>query len=168
MDCGRRVSARGETASVLRGRDTRPAGSLPAGGHETTLRLRVGTDRQEISPESGRAFQELHRVCLVNCLRCRTGVLIPGHGRFGAFFGCSNCPRCTPGESACSWCRSPMSRQGRSRLCTNAECNREASLCSRCGGDMELRNGRFGDFWGCIKYHGNESMNCHYVKSIQH
>jgi len=93
------------------------------------------------------------------CPNCTSGMLIIRQGNHGLFYGCSNfksgcsytkqvnsCPECfvgiiqtdkTTGEHSCHLCDfSPR-------------------ICIRCGGFMNLKKGKNGDFYGCSNYSKN-------------
>jgi len=97
---------------------------------------------------------------LLSCIRCRTGTQVPRTGRNGPFFGCSNYPLCTQVEGACPKCGGPMERNGRFKICLDSACDGWIPICSKCGAEMVKRNGRYGVFWGCRNYHGNEVPSC--------
>ena len=41
------------------------------------------------------------------------------------------------------------------------QCNLERGICPRCGGNLVLRNGKYGDFWGCSNY-----PKCKFIKKV--
>lgn len=98
----------------------------------------------------------------MKCLVCETGMLKKQNGRYGAFFACSNFPRCEHKESPCAKCKSPMTRKRYPgfKFCLNDSCQSLLPTCSQCNGEMVLRTSKKGEFWGCQNYKGNEAVSC--------
>jgi len=98
----------------------------------------------------------------LNCLVCETGKLKKRVGRYGAFYACSNSPRCDHKEKPCDQCESPMTRKRYPgfKVCLNDACKNLIPTCSQCSAEMVLRSGKNGKFWGCKNYKGNEPMSC--------
>jgi len=72
------------------------------------------------------------------CPRCKKGVLQLKNGKNGAFWGCSNFPRC---RATCD------DENGKPKEMPKLE------LCPRCKqGSLRLINGKNGAFWGCTNY----------------
>lgn len=72
------------------------------------------------------------------CPRCKKGVLQLKNGKNGAFWGCSNFPRC---RATCD------DENGKPKEMPKQE------LCPRCKeGSLRLINGKNGAFWGCSNY----------------
>jgi DNA helicase-4 len=103
-----------------------------------------------------------HLMNEINCVVCDTGSLIERLGKFGAFYACSNYPRCNHKENGCVDCGSPMTRKQQPgfKMCLSEECNNAIPLCDMCGAQMTLRKGSRGEFWGCRNYRGKESPSC--------
>ena len=101
---------------------------------------------------------------LINCNRCKTGTMVAREGPNGRFFGCSHYPLCDNTENGCTNCGSPMHKKDRHKVCLNTECDFELRICPRCGADMVQRNGKFGKFWGCRNYRGNEDNSCSHTE----
>ena len=98
----------------------------------------------------------------IKCVRCSTGTLKPRTGKFKSFYSCSHFPLCDHKEEGCELCASPMTRTRFAgfKVCLNENCGHIAPLCSLCGGDMLLKDGRFGPFWACRNYRGQNLPSC--------
>ncbi|QQX79775.1 UvrD-helicase domain-containing protein [Shewanella sp. KX20019] len=98
----------------------------------------------------------------IKCVRCTTGTLKPRKGKFSSFYSCSHFPLCDHKEEGCERCASPMTRQRfiGFKVCLNDSCGHTTPLCNVCGGDMVLRKGVRGEFWGCKNYRGNNAPSC--------
>jgi DNA helicase-4 len=94
------------------------------------------------------------------CPGCKRGHLVSRNGPTGEFVGCSRYPRCGYMESACRACGSPMRRADGKRVCTNAACDCVEPTCPECGAAMVRRKGKWGAFWGCANYKGDEAGSC--------
>lgn len=101
---------------------------------------------------------------LIHCSKCKTGTLIGRQSAHGAFFGCSKFPLCNHKERGCQSCGSPMKREGRFKICINPACDRWTPTCPKCGAEMVLREGRFGQFWGCRNYR-KEVLGCGHTEN---
>ncbi|MCU7812049.1 MAG: topoisomerase DNA-binding C4 zinc finger domain-containing protein [Candidatus Thiodiazotropha sp. (ex Notomyrtea botanica)] len=104
------------------------------------------------------------RACLVRCPRCETGTLVAREGKHGAFYACSNYPRCEYSEGGCEQCGKPMGRQGRFKICVDPECSNTVPICPQCGAEMVQRSGRRGLLWGCWNYRGVETPSCRHTE----
>jgi len=107
---------------------------------------------------SQQLFQQIH------CSKCKTGTLIGRNSAHGAFFGCSKFPLCHHKERGCQSCGQPMTRKGRFKICINPVCERWTPTCPKCGAEMVLREGRFGNFWGCRNYR-KEALGCGHTEN---
>lgn len=98
----------------------------------------------------------------MKCLVCETGLLKKRNGRFGAFYACSNYPRCEHKEKSCKKCESPMTRKRYPgfKFCLNDSCKSLIPTCSQCNAEMVLRVSKNGEFWGCQNYKGNDVLSC--------
>ncbi|EKO3839028.1 UvrD-helicase domain-containing protein [Vibrio harveyi] len=98
------------------------------------------------------------------CGKCGTGTMKPKAGQYGHFFSCSLYPRCKNKETPCTACGNPMSRDIKNgyQVCINPECSEERPICKKCGSEMKLRSGKFGEFWGCATFRKGNINNCHY------
>ena len=98
----------------------------------------------------------------ISCVRCTTGTLKPRVGNFKSFFSCSHFPLCDHKEEGCELCGSPMTRKRFTgfKVCLNDACSHTVPVCSVCGGDMKLRKGPYGEFWGCINYRRDSLKSC--------
>lgn len=96
----------------------------------------------------------------IPCPQCKTGTLVPRHGKHGSFLGCHHFPLCTHTEQSCLKCKSPMALKGRYRVCISTECQQWIPACPKCGADMVQRKGQYGYFWGCKNYTSNQKVSC--------
>tara|TARA_R110001583_G_scaffold64488_1_gene187192 strand:+ start:7356 stop:10256 length:2901 start_codon:yes stop_codon:yes gene_type:complete len=98
----------------------------------------------------------------ISCNSCKTGVMKERVSRYGKFLSCSFYPRCKHKETPCTQCGSPMSSTTKPgfQLCINEQCGDIRPLCKRCGSEMKLRNGKYGQFWSCSTYRKNADKNC--------
>lgn len=98
----------------------------------------------------------------ISCVRCTTGTLKPRVGNFKSFFSCSHFPLCDHKEEGCELCGSPMTRIRFTgfKVCLNDTCSHTAPVCSICGGDMKLRKGPYGEFWGCKNFRRDIPSSC--------
>ncbi|MFT4788673.1 MAG: DNA helicase-4 [Paraglaciecola sp.] len=103
-----------------------------------------------------RVFADIH------CAVCKTGTLKAKHGKFGVFYACSHFPLCDNSEKGCQRCHNPTTgdRIVGFKVCLDEACGHIAPVCSQCGGDMALRQGARGSFWGCLNYRGKEKPSC--------
>lgn len=101
----------------------------------------------------------------ISCVRCTTGTLKPRVGSFKSFFSCSHFPLCDHKEEGCELCGSPMTRKRFTgfKVCLNDSCSHTAPICSVCGGDMKLRKGPYGEFWGCRNYRNKSKQSCGHI-----
>jgi DNA helicase-4 len=102
---------------------------------------------------------------LINCKKCETGTLVPREGKFGSFYGCSHYPLCDNAENGCRSCGNPMQRVGRFKVCINPDCASWIPTCPQCGAEMTQREGRYGNFWGCRNYRGEEQVSCSHTEN---
>ena len=84
------------------------------------------------------------------CELCGARMIVKS-GRFGKFAACPNYPKCKNTKQ--------LGRDGSVRKTEErAEKKKEKELelapfkCEKCGSDMVLRNGKFGQFYACVKY----------------
>lgn len=96
----------------------------------------------------------------IKCKKCETGTLVPRTGQRGTFYGCSHYPLCKYAENGCKECKSAMERIDRFKVCLNPECRSWVPLCPMCGGEMVRRTGKYGKFWGCRNFRGDEPVSC--------
>ncbi|MFG1495156.1 UvrD-helicase domain-containing protein [Saccharospirillum sp. HFRX-1] len=101
--------------------------------------------------------QKLFR--MMKCIRCKTGSMVYRRNSYR----CTNEPLCNHTETACLTCKSQMYRQGRFRLCTNANCKSWVPTCPKCASDLKQRTGPYGEFWGCSQY-GDKEMPCNHTE----
>ncbi len=99
---------------------------------------RAETEMERIKPEAVPTD--------INCPQCGKQMLLRS-SRYGKFLGCSGFPECRhimqpPAE---------LGGEAADGAGENAE-PQETMECPDCGKPMQLRKGRFGDFWGCTGY----------------
>lgn len=98
----------------------------------------------------------------IRCVKCKTGTLVAVQGK--PFYGCSNYPLCNHTESGCQQCGNPMQRAGRFKLCLDPDCDSWMPVCPKCGADMVQRKGRYGAFWGCKNFRGDDDHSCRHTE----
>jgi len=86
------------------------------------------------------------------CPRCQTGKIVTRDNEYGLFYACSNYPYCGYIAPRCPQCKSGyMLKVGTVYECSG--CGHKANVCPNCKeGIRVLRNGRYGDFYGCTNY----------------
>ncbi|MFC1688279.1 UvrD-helicase domain-containing protein [Pseudomonadota bacterium] len=95
----------------------------------------------------------------INCVICEIGSMVQRTGPYGQFYGCSHFPRCEHKENGCNCCGSLMKRSDRYKICTNKDCDGWTPVCPICGAEMVLRNGPYGEFWGCKNWR-SQGVSC--------
>ncbi|KDE39839.1 DNA helicase IV [Nitrincola lacisaponensis] len=113
--------------------------------------------------EASLAQQLFH---LLKCVKCKTGTLVSRQSQFGKFFGCNKYPLCSHKERGCAQCGSPMTRVDRFKVCVNSECRHWVPICPKCGAELTLRKGKYGEFWGCRNYRQEGDACRHTENSI--
>ncbi|MDC7227916.1 MAG: topoisomerase DNA-binding C4 zinc finger domain-containing protein [Spirochaetales bacterium] len=99
------------------------------------------------------------------CPECGRGVLSIKNGSHGPFVGCSKFPVCKHTENICSFCRSGiLEKKGENLACTN--CQVAIPVCPKCGGDLLIREGKYGQFLGCSNYRSDDVISCNYTRKI--
>ena len=101
----------------------------------------------------------------IHCVKCKTGTLVAKQGRSGQFYGCSNYPLCDHTESGCQACGNPMQRVDRFKVCLDPGCDSWTPVCPKCGADMVQRKGRYGTFWGCKNFRGDDDHSCRHTEN---
>jgi DNA helicase-4 len=101
----------------------------------------------------------------ISCNKCETGTMVPREGKFGPFYGCSHYPLCDNAENGCRICGNPMQHLGRFKVCINPDCASWVPTCPQCGAEMAQREGRYGKFWGCSNYRGEEHVSCSHTEN---
>lgn len=94
------------------------------------------------------------------CPKCG-GVLKECNGKYGKFLGCSNYPNC-------KFVRKIDENQNVTVNVNIMEDKKVNSIniesnnkCPQCGGDLTLKNGKYGKFYGCSNY-----PKCKYTKNV--
>jgi DNA topoisomerase-1 len=79
----------------------------------------------------------------IDCPKCKKVKLVKKHGRFGEFFACT--------DKECKFTAN-IGEDGQPQEKVVKEKVYGKEPCPQCGEKMILRNGKFGDFYGCSKY----------------
>lgn len=99
-----------------------------------------------------KTFQEQYRK-IFKCPNCEDGYLRLISGKFGEFYSCSTGQGCNVGKArVCTKCRAPSIDTRYASVCNNIACRNTMKICDKCGRPMKIRNGKFGQFWGCTGY----------------
>ncbi len=96
-------------------------------------------------------FKEKFRE-IFKCPICTTGYFRKISGKFGDFYSCTSGSICPSKPRICDKCGSPSLDTRNNSICNNHDCKNEKAICERCGRPMKLRDGKFGQFWGCTGY----------------
>ncbi|MCL2040302.1 MAG: type I DNA topoisomerase [Bacteroidetes bacterium] len=89
----------------------------------------------------------------IKCELCEHDMVIK-ISRRGRFLGCSNYPNCNNIKTLAS-----IKSGGEEKKQPTIA---EGIMCDKCGSQMYIRTGKFGDFYGCSKY-----PECDYIKQMQ-
>ncbi len=85
------------------------------------------------------------------CPKCSNKLLIRT-GRYGQFYSCSTFPKCRYTQPL----EADLAKiEGATATSADAPANGQAVVekaCPKCGAPMQLRQGRYGQFYGCTKY----------------
>lgn len=99
-----------------------------------------------------KTFQEQYRK-IFKCPNCEDGYLRLVSGKFGEFYSCSTGQGCDVGKArVCTKCRAPSIDTRNASVCNNIACRNTIKICDKCGRPMKIRDGKFGQFWGCTGY----------------
>lgn len=99
---------------------------------------RAETEMERIKPEAVPTD--------INCPQCGKQMLLRS-SRYGKFLGCSGFPECR------HIMQPPVELGGEApEGAAEGAATQETMECPDCGKPMQLRKGRFGDFWGCTGY----------------
>lgn len=87
------------------------------------------------------------------CPDCDAGMVIRV-GKYGKFLSCSRFPECKGIKSLAPKAGEGGTAEGAEATANvfNPEKNLPADKCPKCGGEMELKTGRYGNFWACKDY----------------
>ncbi|WP_065979624.1 UvrD-helicase domain-containing protein [Pseudoalteromonas lipolytica] len=100
---------------------------------------------------ASQSFEEKYRQ-IFKCPCCTTGYFKLKKGKFGTFYSCTTGEVCKSHPRICSKCNAPSIDGEHSSTCTNPNCKSVTKICNKCGRPMKLRQGKFGEFWGCTGY----------------
>jgi DNA helicase-4 len=99
-----------------------------------------------------KTFQEQYRK-IFKCPNCEDGYLRLLSGKFGEFYACSTGLGCVVGKArVCEKCRAPSIDTRDASNCNNIACRNTIKICDKCGRPMNIKDGKFGQFWGCTGY----------------
>jgi DNA helicase-4 len=110
--------------------------------------LRIVSDR----------FEERYQR-MFKCSNCPLGYIVTRNGPYGEFYSCSTGSSCKVKPRKCIKCGAPSLDDRNTSTCNNRECNYSMKICPKCGRPMWLKEGRFGQFWGCSGY-GRKDDKC--------
>lgn len=99
------------------------------------------------------------------CKVCNSGTYQLLQGQFGPYYACTN-PACPSKPRICAKCGAPSVDQKGYSECTNPQCKERIPLCERCGRPLKLREGRYGQFYGCSGY-GLPDDACTFTKNYE-
>lgn len=88
----------------------------------------------------------------VLCEKCGSKMVIK-NGRFGRFAACSNYPQCKNTK--------PIGKDGKVDVSAEVKPAPDGMKCEKCGADMVIRTGRYGNFYACSRYPG-----CKFTRQI--
>jgi len=96
-------------------------------------------------------FKEAHRK-IFKCPCCSDGYFKKLDGKFGDFYVCSSKQACLNKPRVCKSCGSPSIDNAHNSICRNPYCGNKQKICPKCARPMALRDGKFGQFYGCSGY----------------
>lgn len=111
---------------------------------------------------ASKTFEERYRSTF-KCPVCTTGHFRLLSGKFGEFYSCSSGSICRSNPRKCDKCGAPSIDGEEKSVCNNSSCRNELNICERCGRPMRLRDGKFGQFWGCSGY-GIQHDQCKHTR----
>ena len=102
------------------------------------------------------------------CIECQTGIMQPkvNQKNKSTFYGCSHYSLCKHTENGCVECGSLMIRVTENNISYKvcSICDKSwLPLCIKCNGDMYFRSGKYGLFWGCSHFSGDNELSCKYT-----
>jgi len=95
-------------------------------------------------------IKKLEKKTNINCEKCNIYMIIKW-GKNGSFIGCKNYPKCT----------NTKTYKKKNKKIIIIKKKQHEKKCKICNAEMILKKGRYGIFFGCIKY-----PNCFYTSSI--
>ncbi|RTE64929.1 helicase IV [Amphritea opalescens] len=120
----------------------------------------IGTGVFDVSSTQATALER-------HCPSCETGTVVKRTGPYGVFLSCNNYPLCSYKDKVCPVCQSEMKTEGRFKMCINDQCQKWVPICPSCKGELRLRDGRNGQFWGCINYRRSGQSCSHTENHIE-
>ena len=101
------------------------------------------------------------------CPYCTDGYLRLVKGPYSDFYACSTGFGCPVGKArVCEKCHSPSIDTRNESVCNNSLCGCKIKICPECGRPMKIRNGQYGDFWGCTGY-GIKDDQCKVIIKVK-
>jgi len=100
---------------------------------------------------NSKSFADRHRK-MFKCPICTEGYFRLFHGKYGDFYSCTSGSICNSKPRVCDKCGAPSIDSRSKSVCNNQDCRDEKLICEQCGRPMRLRNGKYGQFWGCSGY----------------
>lgn len=100
---------------------------------------------------ASKTFEKRYRK-MFKCSSCSDGYFKLKVGKYGNFYSCTTGEVCNSKPRICTKCGAPSIDGENSSICTNPSCQTQIKICNKCGRPMNLRNGKFGEFWGCSGY----------------
>jgi DNA helicase-4 len=102
---------------------------------------------------------------IYKCPMCTDGFLKKLAGRFGVFYKCSSDLACRIQTRVCNSCGAPTIDDKHHSVCRNPDCGEKLKICPQCARPMKLRNGSYGQFYGCSGY-GITEDQCRYTEKV--
>ncbi len=85
------------------------------------------------------------------CDKCGSRMIVK-NGRFGKFAACPNYPKCRNTKPLTASKPETVQEEEKTESAEQKKIIVADFKCEKCGGDMVLRNGKFGSFYACINY----------------
>ncbi|MEI8609951.1 topoisomerase DNA-binding C4 zinc finger domain-containing protein [Enterovibrio sp. Hal110] len=115
------------------------------------------------------SLNKLQDVVVEQCPTCTDGTLVKRESSDGhTFHGCSNYPICKHIAIDCTECGHAVvpNTKERKHECSCNSCNAEWPMCPACDGRMLLKEGKYGQFWGCSNYRQDGDFSCGQTKQV--
>lgn len=109
---------------------------------------------------------------IFKCPNCSTGYFVKKNssvsrnGQAKEFYTCSSWPLCGLSPRVCTKCGSPSVDEKTQSICQNPICGHTMPICDKCGRPMVLRQGKYGQFFGCSGY-GIKGDSCSNIRKIK-
>ncbi|MCF0157473.1 MAG: UvrD-helicase domain-containing protein [Veillonella sp.] len=122
------------------------------------------TSKYHINIESERLNKKIRTI--YKCNQCSNGYYVLNEGKYGKFYKCTSGISCPSRPRVCEKCGAPSIDYKTKSICQNPACGYSIEICERCGRPMELKEGKYGKFWGCSGY-GIPYDSCTNTRPIQ-